>query len=116
MLLEAVTETASSVEIPADVNMPWWAWLLITAATIVAAFLGHKVGVKKAAKAAASVGLLALALTLSGCAAGIQKDAARESIRVLRPVIKDLEERAGATESERKANEKQLSTLEEAVK
>lgn len=58
----------------------------------------------------------ALSLTLSGCAAGIQKDAARASINVLEPVVHDLEDRAGATASERQANQKQLDTLKEAVK
>jgi hypothetical protein len=82
----------------------------------VGAVLGLKFAKGKAA-AAKSAALLALAgmLTLTGCAAGIQKDAARASVNVLEPVIHDLEDRAGASDTERKANQKQLDTLKKAV-
>lgn len=73
-LLETASEAIPTVEIPADVNMPWWAWLGVSVAVMIGAFLGHKVGVRKAAKAAATTtGLLVLSLGLSGCFESVPK-------------------------------------------
>lgn len=60
--------------------------------------------------------LTVLALVLGGCASGIQKDALKKAVAEFRPVLTNLEDRAGATPSERAANKKHLDTIEETAK
>ncbi len=120
LLEAAATTTDTALELPDTTGWPWYAQLIALAiGGLLLVWGGVKVkqAWKPKAKDVVPPLLMAVALLgLTGCAAGIQKDAARASINVLEPVIHDLEDRAGATESERKANQKQLDTLKEAVK
>ena len=52
-----------------------------------------------------------LALTLSGCAATVQKAALKQAVNDIEAVIHDLEPRANATETERIANQKHIKAL-----
>lgn len=86
-------------------------------------FGGVKLGVKaaksvapKAKDVAPSLLIATGLLALSGCACAVQREAIQASVNVLEPVIHDLEERAGATASERAANQKQIDTLKAAAK
>jgi hypothetical protein len=113
-LLETATETVTIETI-------------ITAAiglltTCLAYWRGRKAGAKggeSKAPNAKVAGMLAIAIlgamATSGCASAIQKEAIKNSVAQIRPIVKDLEDRAGATESERLANEKHLTTLEQAA-
>lgn len=83
------------------------------------AFIGIAWYVVKKRNAAALLVLCAASLLpLSGCAAGIRKEAAARSIDVVEKVIHELEGRVvpPIAQSEKDANQHQINTLKDAVR